>query len=95
MRVSVSLLIAASLLGCAHQPQWKCVGVTSPDQNAGLVTFEIVPDGDGTRITITHTGLETFGDDPNLGLAPQNFKEGWDYFIGQQLKNFVEQVPVS
>jgi hypothetical protein len=32
MRVSLSLLIAASLLGCAHQPQWKCAGVTSPDQ---------------------------------------------------------------
>ena len=32
MRVFFSLLIAASLLGCAHQPQWKCAGVTSPDQ---------------------------------------------------------------
>src|SRR6266403_4301978 len=32
MRVFFSLLIVASLLGCAHQPQWKCAGVTSPDQ---------------------------------------------------------------
>lgn len=60
-----------------------------------LVTFELAPDGAGTRITLTHTGLETFGGDNTLGLMPQNFKEGWEYFIGSQLKNFVERVPVS
>ena len=26
------LLITTLLFGCAHQPQWKCAGVTSPDQ---------------------------------------------------------------
>jgi hypothetical protein len=26
------LLITTLLLGCAHQPQWKCAGVTAPDQ---------------------------------------------------------------
>jgi hypothetical protein len=32
MRVSLSLLVLTLLLGCAHQPQWKCDGITSPDQ---------------------------------------------------------------
>ncbi len=35
MRLSSSLLAAltaASLFGCAHQPEWKCSGSTSPDQ---------------------------------------------------------------
>lgn len=56
-----------------------------------VVTFQLVPDGDGTRIILTHTGLDSFR--PNL--APENFKEGWEYFIGSQLKNFVEQVTVG
>jgi hypothetical protein len=33
MRVHPALLIAAFLLGCAHQPEWNCAGVTSPDQH--------------------------------------------------------------
>ena len=32
MRVVPLSLVAIFFLGCAHQPQWKCDGVTSPDQ---------------------------------------------------------------
>jgi uncharacterized protein YndB with AHSA1/START domain len=60
-----------------------------------IVTFELIPEGDGTRITVTHTGLESFRSDINPDLAPNNFKEGWNYFIAGQLKDFVERVPVA
>jgi hypothetical protein len=32
MRLALPLLLAAFLPACAHQPQWKCAGVNSPDQ---------------------------------------------------------------
>src|SRR6195256_1095483 len=55
MRVSLSLLIAASLLGCAHQPQWKCAGVTSPDQKLRACVSSVGKHGppfDESRIEI-------------------------------------------
>lgn len=58
------------------------------------VTFELIPEGNGTRITVTHIGLESFRGGAH-GLTPDNFKAGWTHFIGTQLKNFVEHVPVS
>lgn len=55
------------------------------------VTFELTPEGNGTRLTLTHTGLESFGD-----YAPvAGFEKGWTYFIGEALPKFLEKVPVS
>ena len=71
--------------------EWRYAGFPGNSR----VTFELTADGDGTRITVTHTGLESFRGDQNLDLKPSNFKEGWTHFIGSQLKNFVEFVPVS
>jgi len=58
-----------------------------------LVTFELQAAGDGTQITLTHTGLETFEGDKNPSLAPHNFNTGWTSLIGTQLKEFVEKIP--
>jgi uncharacterized protein YndB with AHSA1/START domain len=41
-----------------------------PDGNTSLVTFDIKPDGDGTRLMLTHTGL------PNQAEADSH-EEGW------------------
>jgi hypothetical protein len=45
MRISLSLLVLTLLLGCAHQPQWKCDGITSPDQQlrACITSFGHAP----------------------------------------------------
>ena len=53
-----------------------------------LVTFELFPEGDKTRLRLTHNGLETFPALP--GFAPKNFKEGWTQIIGTSLKEFLE-----
>ena len=53
-----------------------------------LVTFELLADGDKTRLKLTHVGLETF---PKLpAFARKKFEAGWTEIIGSELKRFVE-----
>ena len=53
-----------------------------------LVTFELFPDGNRTRLKLTHTGIETFPKTP--AYARKNFEAGWTAIIGSELKQFVE-----
>jgi len=53
-----------------------------------LVTFELSPDGNRTRLKLTHTGIETFPKTP--AYARKNFEAGWTAIIGSELKQFVE-----
>lgn len=53
-----------------------------------FVTFELFPEGDKTRLKLTHAGLETF---PAVqAFAKENFVMGWTELIGASLKKFVE-----
>ena len=54
-----------------------------------LVTFELFPDGDETRLKLTHTGIETFPKTP--AYARKNFEAGWTAIIGSELKQFIER----
>ena len=54
-----------------------------------LVTFELFPDGDKTRVKLTHQGLETFPKTP--AFARKNFLQGWTQIIGSSLKEYVEK----
>ena len=61
------------------------------DQEEGnsKVTFELLPEGERTRLKLTHEGLETFpANKPDF--ARNNFVEGWTHIIGKSLMNFVE-----
>jgi uncharacterized protein YndB with AHSA1/START domain len=53
-----------------------------------LVTFELLGEGNKTRVKVTHTGLETFPKTP--AYARKNFEAGWTAIIGTELKKFVE-----
>jgi len=55
-----------------------------------LVTFELFPENGGTRLKLTHEGLETFPAD-NPAFAKKNFLAGWTEITGTALKNFVEK----
>jgi len=59
-----------------------------------LVTFELFPEGENTRLQLTHEGLETFPEN-EPALARQNFAAGWNYIIGTSLKNYLEAETVS
>lgn len=54
-----------------------------------FVTFELFPEGDKTRLKLTHAGLETFPAIPSF--AKGNFVMGWTELIGTSLKKFVEK----
>lgn len=53
-----------------------------------LVTFDLLPDGEQTRLKLTHSSLETFP--PTAAFARKNFLAGWTEIIGSSLKQFVE-----
>ncbi len=57
-----------------------------------FVTFELFPEGDKTRLILTHSELETFPAD-NPDLAKENFELGWTDIIGTSLKKFLENSP--
>ena len=54
-----------------------------------FVSFELFPEGEKTRLKLTHEGLETFpADTPDFDK--KNFVAGWTEIIGSNLKKFVE-----
>ncbi len=55
-----------------------------------FVTFELFPEGNNTRLKLTHKGLETFPAN-NPDFAKENFVAGWNDIIGDSLKEFLEK----
>ena len=54
-----------------------------------LVTIELSPEGEKTRLKLTHSGIETFPKTP--AYARKNFENGWTAIIATELKQFVEK----
>lgn len=55
----------------------------------GLVTFELFDEGNKSSLRLTNVGLETFPDDiPEF--TRESAENGWDYFIKQSLKKYLE-----
>jgi uncharacterized protein YndB with AHSA1/START domain len=63
---------------------WRYKGVPGNS----LVTFELFPEGDKTRLKLTHTGIDTFPKTPVY--ARKNFEAGWTAIVGSELKQFLE-----
>lgn len=69
---------------------------TYPELTEGVseVTFELFPEGNNTRLKLTHKGIESFKiDDPNFRL--ESFAAGWTDIIGSNLKAYVEGTAVE
>ena len=54
-----------------------------------LVTIELSPESEKTRLKLTHTGIDTFPKTP--AYERKNFEAGWTAIIGTELKQFVER----
>ncbi len=67
---------------------WKYAGY--PGES--FVTFELFPEGDRTRLKLTHRGLETFPSG-NPDFAAGNFNMGWNSIL-DMVKTSVEKVMV-
>ena len=68
------------------QYSWRYEGY----EGNSFVTWELFPEGDQTRLRLTHEGLETFPDNPDF--AKKNFEAGWTDIIGKNLKEFLEKL---
>jgi uncharacterized protein YndB with AHSA1/START domain len=55
-----------------------------------LLTWELFPEGNGTRVKLTHAGLETFPQD-DRDFSRESFTGGWTEILGKNLKEFVEK----
>jgi uncharacterized protein YndB with AHSA1/START domain len=64
---------------------WRYEGIPGNS----LLTFELIPEGDKTRLKLTHAGLETFPTDVP-GLAVENFNTGWEHFI-KAIKQYIDK----
>lgn len=58
-------------------------------EGISCVTFELFPEGQTTRLKLTHEGLETFPQ--TRDFKRENFEGGWNYITGTSLKNFLEK----
>jgi uncharacterized protein YndB with AHSA1/START domain len=63
---------------------WKFPG--HPGES--LATFELFPEGENTRLKLTHSGLETHDGRNNPDLARKNFQWGWNE-LGDELEKFL------
>jgi uncharacterized protein YndB with AHSA1/START domain len=57
-------------------------------EGLSYVTFELSAEGNKTRLTLTHTGLESFP--PIKDFAKENFAEGWNSIINNSLQKYLE-----
>lgn len=55
-----------------------------------LVTWELFPEGEKTRVVLTHSGIETFRGDIHPEMTRENFT-GWSHVLDKMLKDFVEK----
>jgi uncharacterized protein YndB with AHSA1/START domain len=51
--------------------------------------FELFPEAQGTRLVLTHSGLQTFPPLPDF--RAENFREGWTWFLDEGLPGFLEK----
>ena len=59
-----------------------------------VVTFELVEEGKGTKVKLTHDGIDSFATD-NPDFGKESFNEGWTYLIQKALKEFSEEEKVN
>ena len=64
---------------------WKYKGYAG----ISYVSFELFPDGENTKLKLTHEGLESFPNE-NADFARHNFEEGWDSIINESLQKYLE-----
>lgn len=63
---------------------------TYPSHSKGesVITWEISPEGNGSRVRLTHSGVESFSDAGN-DFTRENFEAGWKEIVGKSLKDFI------
>lgn len=58
-------------------------------EGESLLSFELQPEGNKTRLILTHEGLETFPQHLE-SFTRESFTGGWDYFINKALPKYLD-----
>jgi len=66
--------------------EWRYGGVPGNS----TVTWELSETPEGTKLKLTHEGIETFPQD-NPVFSRESAQKGWDYFIRESLKKYLER----
>jgi len=53
-----------------------------------LVAFDLEPDGTGTRLRLTHSGIENIAQH-HADFAQENFIDGWTHFLKKALPEYL------
>jgi uncharacterized protein YndB with AHSA1/START domain len=77
--------ITDAAIGKKLSYSWRYDGYEGNSQ----VTFELFPDGNKTRLKLTHEGSDTFSKN-GLDFARESFAEGWTQIVDKMLREFVE-----
>ena len=77
--------ITEVIIGKKLTYSWRYEGF----EGSSLVTWELFPEGNKTRLRLTHEGLETFPAN-NPDFAKKNFVTGWNKILGESLPKFLE-----
>lgn len=85
--------------GNAYPHVWKIIEVV-PQQRIvydwryqgypgqSTVTWELGEEGNGTKLVLTHEGIESFPQD-NPVFSRESTQGGWDYFVCESLSRFL------
>ncbi len=57
-----------------------------------LVVFELFPEGENTKVRLTHKGTASFAAN-GPDFFKQSFEEGWTYILGTSLMEYVKKQP--
>ena len=80
------LRICGKSLSLSQTKKLSIVG----DKGEGFVSFELFEKGEQSLLRLTNEGLETFPRDiPEF--SRESCKAGWEYFIQQNLKAYLEK----
>ena len=58
-------------------------------EGTSLLTFELLPEDNGTKLKLTHEGLNSFPDIPIFNR--NNFVQGWTYFMQEGLPKYLDK----
>ncbi|RAJ80179.1 uncharacterized protein YndB with AHSA1/START domain [Chitinophaga dinghuensis] len=59
------------------------------------VSWELFPEGNKTRLQLTHRGLESFSGIDNPSFQVSSFQEGWHFFFNEALPNYLAKETVA
>lgn len=71
---------------CKLSYTWRYDGY----EGNSLITFELFPKGEHTKLRLTHEGLNSFPES-NPDFARHNFEEGWKHIIGTNLFKYLTE----